>query len=254
MEGHSSAAGSRAELKARGAHPAREWRGTDIARQIVVLLAVCGALASGAVGSGQFGGPAIVRRVWEYADGSRYSLQAVAAAVGERGWSFRRTYARFGVWNTLPRGTYDDRALYPHPAWWQVTALGRHHRGTGVRTVALDHLTNAALLISPQGRMPRKSRLRVRVSGPASVRSPAATVQVRRRDGTVRIHGVPLDAAGDGVLTVRFDPRRVAAVVVTLTNASPRMTSCDSRTAYACGGRGVDDRQTFAVRAKVRLP
>jgi len=61
--------------------------------------------------------PAIVRRVWEYADGSRYSLQAVTAALAERGSSFASAFAKFGVWNTEPGGSYGDRVLFPQPAW-----------------------------------------------------------------------------------------------------------------------------------------
>jgi hypothetical protein len=199
--------------------------------------------------------PAVVRRVWEYADGSRYSLQAVTAALAERGSSFASAFARFGVWNTEPAGSYGDRALFPQPAWWQVTSLSRRHRDTGTHSVVLDHLTNAATLIRPAGRLPKHTRLRVVVNGPLRGRMPQATVQVRRRDGTVRVLGVPLDAGGDGFLKVGFDPRVVVSVVVTLTNASTRM-SCgtDSTDRYSCAGQSADDGQTFAVRARVKLP
>ncbi|WP_457111684.1 MXAN_6640 family putative metalloprotease [Marmoricola sp. URHA0025 HA25] len=206
--------------------------------------------------SGQLGGPAIVRRVWEYADGDYYSLQAVAAALAERGWSFGRAFARFGVWNTLPATSYDDRALYPPPAWWEVQGLSRRHRTTGTQSVVLDHLANADMLIQPSGRLPRHTKLRVRVDGPALSGVPQASVQVRRRNGTVRVVEVPLDAAGDGVVRVRFDRRTVSSVVVTLTNASTRMTGCgtDPGYLYSCGGHSTDDGLRFSVSAKVRLP
>jgi hypothetical protein len=200
--------------------------------------------------------PSIVRRVWELADGGRYSLQAVTAALAERGSAFAPAFARFGVWNTEPAGSYGDRRLFPKPAWWQVTSLSRRHRDTGTRSVVLDHLTNAATLIRPARRLPKHTLVRIVVNGPARVRMPQALVQVRRRDGSVRVLGIPLDAAGDGALRVSFDPRTVASVVVTLTNASSRMTQCwtDSLDRYSCAGQGADDGQTFAVRARVRLP
>ena len=206
--------------------------------------------------SEHFGGPGIVRRVWDYADGPAYSLQAVGGALAERGWSFGHAFARFGMWNTLPPGSYGDRALFPAPAWWQVHALSRRHRTTGTQAVGLSHLTNAAMVIQRVGRLPKHTKLRIHVDGPAAASMPQATVQVRRRSGTVRVVDVPLDRAGDGTVRVPFDSRRVSSVVVTLTNASTRMTDCgtDPSYVYACGGRGVDDGLGFSVRAKVRLP
>ncbi|HET6166476.1 MAG TPA: MXAN_6640 family putative metalloprotease [Marmoricola sp.] len=205
--------------------------------------------------SEQFRDPTIIRRVWEYADGDRYSLQAVAATLAERGWSFGKAFARFGVWNTLPRGTYGDRAIFPSPAWWQVAKLGRHHRDTGTHTVVLNHLTNAASYFNPARKLPRRTKLRITVTGPSLGHLPRATVQVRHPDGTYRLVEVPLDSAGDGTVVVRFNPRKVAAVVVTVTNASPRMTcGVDPDDRYSCAGESPDDGRTFGVRARVKLP
>lgn len=204
--------------------------------------------------SENFHDPGIIRRVWEYADGNRYSVQAVAAAVGERGWSFAKAFARFGVWNTLPRGTYADRAIFPSPAWWQAAKLTRGRRDTGVRTVVLNHLTNAAAYLRPARKLPKRARLLIRVSGPDAVRQPRATVQLRHPDGTFSLLGVRLNSAGDGKVLVPFNPRRIAAVVVTLTNASPRMTcGVDREDRFACAGQSPDDGRAFSVRARVRL-
>jgi hypothetical protein len=209
--------------------------------------------------SERLGTPAIVRRVWEYADaanGSRYSLQAVAAALAERGWSFPAAFAEFGVWNTEPPGSYGDRALFPAPAWWSGALLTRRHRDTGGRSLVLDHLTNAALVLRPAAKLPRRTRLRIAVNAPDLVHLPRATVQVRRRNGSMRLLTVSLDSHGDGTRTVSFDPRVVARVVVTLTNASLRMVSCgsDSQDRYSCGGRSADDGLSFGVRARLRIP
>jgi hypothetical protein len=206
--------------------------------------------------SGQFGDPGIVRRVWEYADGPAYSLQAVTAALAERGWSFDQAFSRFGVWNTEPPGTYDDRALYPGPVWWLAAALGRHQRDTGAHTAVLQHLTSAAALLLPAARLPKHTKVRIRVTAPALVRMPRAVVQLRRRDGTVRIVDVPLDGSGSGHVKVSFDPRAIGSVVVTLTNASTRMSSCWSDTAdrFSCGGQSADDNLPFTLRARLKLP
>jgi hypothetical protein len=206
--------------------------------------------------SGQFGGPGIVRRVWEYADGDRFSVEAVSAALAEHGWSFGRAYARFGIWNTLPAGSYDDKALYPQPSWWQIKSLSRHNRSTGTQTAVLSHLTNAAMLLQPAGRLRKHTKLRIHVDGPAAASTPQATVQVRRKDGTVRIVDVPLNGAGDGTVRVPFETRTVSSVVVTLTNASTRYTGCGTDRAwlYTCGGQSADDGLAFSARAKVKPP
>ena len=206
--------------------------------------------------SEQFHDPVIIRNVWEYADGGRYSLQAVTAALAARGWTFPQAFGRFGVWNTEPPGTYADRTLYPAPAWWRVAKLTRSRRGTGVQGVTLDHLTNAALLLKPGARLPRRTRLRIDVDAPALDRMPRAVVQLRRRDGTVGVRAMSLDSHGDGTRLVTFDPRVVTSVVVTLANASTRMIGCgtDSEYRFSCGGQSADDGVQFAVRARLRLP
>lgn len=209
--------------------------------------------------SERFGTPAVVRRVWELADatrGSRYSVQAVSAALAERGWSFPRAYGVFGVWNTKPAGSYGDRDLMPAPAWWQVAKLTRGRKGTGTRGVVLNHLTNAAMLLQPGGRLPRDTRLRITVNAPDVARMSRALVQVRKRNGNVVLVPVPLDQRGDGSVRVAFDPRKVRAVVVTLSNASTRFTACgsDRDELYSCGGRSADDGLAFTARARLRLP
>jgi hypothetical protein len=206
--------------------------------------------------SGQFQDPSIVRRVWEYAEGDRYSLEAVAGALAERGWTFGAAFARFGVWNTEPPGTYDDRLLYPQPSWWEVQGLSRHHRTTGSQGILLNHLTNAAMQIQRLGRLPKHTKLKIIVAGPDQASTPRATVQVRGRDNSLQVVDVPLNASGDGVVKVRFDSRTVASVVVTLTNAGARTADCgtDRTFAYACGGRSLDDNQPFSVRAVVKVP
>jgi hypothetical protein len=204
--------------------------------------------------SESFHDPGIVRRIWERAVGAPYSLQAVTAALAERGWSFPRAFARFGVWNTEPAGSYGDDALFPAPAWWRTARLGRRTPGTGTRTVTLDHLTDAAMLIEPRRRLPKRTRLRILVTTPPLSRMPQATVQVRRRNGSVSVLSVPLSRKGTGAVTVRFDPRVVSAVVVTLTNASTRMVGCggDQAARYSCAGTGADDHLVFGVRARLR--
>ena len=58
-----------------------------------------------------------------------------------------------------------------------------------------------------------------------------------------------LDASGDGVATVGFSRTSVARVVLTLTNASTRMT-CGQGTPLTCAGQPLDDTLRFAFNAR----
>ncbi|MGO4255354.1 MXAN_6640 family putative metalloprotease [Marmoricola sp. RAF53] len=167
------------------------------------------------------GDRAVIRRFWQYADApaGRNARQAVVAALAAYGRSFEAAFARFTAWNTLPPGSYRDRALWPAPAFAGSATL---RAGTPRlnATFRLDHLTGTAVLLRPGPRLPVRTRLRVYLNGPARSTAPQALVQLRMRNGTVRYFGVPLDAAGNGGRTVPFDRTKVASAVVTLSNAS----------------------------------
>jgi hypothetical protein len=77
-----------------------------------------------------------------------------------------------------------------------------------------------------------------------------ARVIVVRTDGRRTRQAVRLDRRGDGSLTVRFDARGVARVIVTLVNTSTRYR-CHEGTLFACGGQPRDDDARFGVAATV---
>ncbi len=197
----------------------------------------------------------LIKRIWEYADsanGSRYSIQAVAAALAARRSSLTSAFAWYGAWNTKPRGSYAAGAAYPTQAWWRTATLTKRKRKLRTQAVALRHLTSAPVLLTP-AKLPKKAKLRITVDGPNRERSPAATVQVRKRNGSVTISEVSLSKRGDGTMQVPFDPRKIASVVVVLSNASARFSPCRAGTAYSCGGVALDDGQRYAVSAQVKL-
>lgn len=121
MEGNGSTAESRAELKARGArearaaHPTREWHGTDVARQIVVAVAVVGALTCGFLGSGSLGGPSI-----RDAQGGALDADASLLAPGRPAFGIWLViYAgliAYAVWQLLPRQRAAERQR--EIGWW----------------------------------------------------------------------------------------------------------------------------------------
>lgn len=178
----------------------------------------------------------VIRQIWNHADADygRSALQAVRTALAVRGLSFSRVFARFAAWNTKPNGSYADRRLFPAPRWG-LTATLRRVGSEARRTAVLDHLSSSAALLRPGLRLPRTARLRISVDGPNRSTGPAVLAQLRMRGGAVRYVFVPLNASGNGVTSVAFNPRRVRAVAVTLSNAN----------VYGA------DQKTFALRTRV---
>jgi hypothetical protein len=161
-----------------------------------------------------------VRTFWEAADGSRTSVQALYATVGATDWA--RFFATFGSWNTLPAGSYSERADYPAPAWvWQKT-LTQRSPSTGWRKTTIAHLGNAPARIVPGSTLPTSKRLLVEVDGPNRSVGTAALLQRRYADGRVTHTMIPLDASGNGRLLVAFNRKtlRVAAVILSNTGRS----------------------------------
>lgn len=166
----------------------------------------------------------IIRKIWESAAasaGKRNGIQAVAAVLRARKTTLAGEFARYGVWNTLPPGTYADRKYFPAPGAWGYATLKKGARDTGPLTKKLDHLTVAPLVLRADASLPTRSKLRVTVDGPKTVRGTAARVQVRYKSGKVLTYAVPLNAAGNGSKAVAFNPRYVKSAIVTLSNGSP---------------------------------
>ena len=123
-------------------------------------------------------------------------------------------------------------------------------RRTTTQRVRVDHLAARHLAFAPARDLrDRRARLRVTVDAPR--KRAAARVLVIRDDGRRVRHAVRLDRGGDGALTVRFGPRTVTRVVVTLVNTSTRYR-CHQNTMFACGGEPRDDDARFRVTAAVR--
>ncbi len=87
--------------------------------------------------------PRIIRRAWEYADGSsagsdQFSLRAIASAIKERDWKLRYAYADFGVWNDVPGLAYSEGDNYPVPR--TTTSIGSP-RGIPSKVANLSWIT-----------------------------------------------------------------------------------------------------------------
>ena len=202
----------------------------------------------------------VVRRMWEAAaaDSGRYSLQAIRAVVSQRmGWP--QFFAMFGAWNTLPAGSYRDRAAYPAPVLTLNRTLSRALPTTGRRSVILPHLASSAIRVAPHSRLGVRKRLLVEVDAPDLARGSAAVLQRRFRNGRVIHSMIRLDGAGNGRALIGFDRRVLSSVVVVVSNTSTAMRDCGTVSdstggpIYSCRGRGIHDGgQPFTVRASLR--
>ncbi len=162
--------------------------------------------------------PALVRRFWEAAVGSTSSLPAIRGVVGASQW--RSFFATFGSWNTLPAGSYSERAGYPSPVWGISKTLTTRSPSTGWRTLGIPRLANSAVLLRPGSRLSTRKRLLVQVNGPDLASGTAAILQRRYRDGRVTQTRIRLDAAGNGRTLVRYNRTVLRSVVVVLSNSA----------------------------------
>jgi len=196
-------------------------------------------------------GDGLVRAVWRQADtvGDAPDLSSVGAlaAVLDRHEGLPRTLTSYAVANLSPADTYPEGGRWPSARIDRRAAMTRS-RLTEADRVRINHLAARHLAFVPTRELRGGWRLRVAVDAPR--RRAAARVIVVRADGRRARHAVRLDRAGDGTLTVRFDARAVAQVVVTLVNTSARYR-CHQNTLFACGGEPRDDGARFGVDATV---
>lgn len=206
----------------------------------------------------QGGLPTIVRDFWAAADSTRgnaprqYSLNAVASVLKQRGMPLPQALALFADANRRPATSYAEGASYPAAPIVADLALSRRGESTS-RSLRLDHLSSATTRFVPQGLRGRKTKLRIVLDMAAKKRGSVAVVSTYRTDGTVKTRQVELDGRGDGRMRVPFSSRDVAAVEVTMVNASKRFADCYAfSTKFSCYGRPLDQDVPQRVRAVVR--
>ena len=163
-------------------------------------------------------GVGTVRDFWERAGAGSTSLQAVHDGIGASAWS--GFFSMFGSFNTLPAGSYSERSGYPAPAWWLRKTLSKRSRSTGMQTMQVGHLGNSAMLLSPHGKLGRRTRLLVTVDGPPVSAGTVALLQRRYANGRVQHSRMSLNANGDGRALVGFSRRTLRSLAVVVTNSS----------------------------------
>jgi hypothetical protein len=206
--------------------------------------------------SEHFGGPDVIRRTWEFADGApgapdEFSLQAVDSALRERGSSARDAFTRFGAVNALPGTFYEEGASYPTPpvdARRVLTSRRPETKGAP----KLDHLTTWYGLFRPGTGVTKGTRLRIVLDLPARATGATATLVIMRRSGSPKLLPVQLSANGAGTRIVTgFDPSSIESVRLILSNASERFLCGQGLLPLACFGLPIDDGRTFSYEARL---
>lgn len=199
--------------------------------------------------------PGVVRRIWETAGADERdvdSLTATRRVLAQLGVPFGRAFRDYSALSHVSRRWYFEgaQAPYPQAPMARRLTLTKRSPGTGAyRTLRLHHLTSANVALTRKGTWARSGRLRVSVDAPPRVTAPAAEVTIHYRDGRLAWRTVPLDADGNGSVTVGFVRAKVSRVVLTLVNASTR-TTCRQDTVLACGGIPRDDGRAFRFKAR----
>ncbi|WP_210650577.1 MXAN_6640 family putative metalloprotease [Nocardioides sp. SYSU D00065] len=199
-------------------------------------------------------GTSIVKKAWQQAgslkqDGGKYSLTALQKVLKKKG-GLTKVYATYAAGNLTPAANFPEGAEYPAPRVRGAKALSKNKRSKRF-AVKINHLSSASYVYTPgKGLDGRKWKLAVAVKGPLKRTSPAAVVVAHLGDGTRQVKMVRLNRGGDGRTKIAFDNTKVAAVSVTLVNASTRYR-CGQRTVLACAGLPLDDKARFSVTGRV---
>lgn len=198
------------------------------------------------------GGPAIVRRIWEHADGAagapdHSSLEAVQLALAERGRTLADALAAFHLANAFPWRAYEEGKSYGSPPLADVRTISRARKRVSSWLV-LDHLTGGYVLLRPGRGVGPDAKLRLTVDLPRPENGVRASVAWITKSGSIRAASLPLDRDGIGGRTLPFGS--VRAVLLVLTNAGARY-DCWTGTPFACQGTPLDDDRVMGYGARL---
>ena len=196
--------------------------------------------------------PSLVLDTWVKADAApgavdRYSMQAVKAALADRGTTFAQQFARFADVSRRPRAVYTEGEAnsYPKAPLWKERSLTRADRTAELRLDQLDHQSSATARFTPSGLTASDWKLRINVRMADKARGSMAVVTQYSPALEPRTSIIDLNTVGDGQKTVPFSDPSVSAVEVTFVNASTRMAGCwQYGYVYSCLGVSRDDNLT----------
>ncbi len=188
----------------------------------------------------------VVRQVWVAARGSQYSTAALQRVLVARGSSFRTAFSTFGTWTANPARYFSEGSAYRTARLSDSYRLSSRSRTTGRVRTNVSHMAHRFYRFTngSTGRW----RLRVSVNMVAPSHGSVARLEVHRRDGGLKVLGIPLNADGNGARAVEFRSSVASYVTLELANASIRF-DCDQGTSQSCQGVGLDDRRPVVLSA-----
>ncbi len=192
-------------------------------------------------------GADVVRSMWSRAarDGI-YSTVAISQTLRAENTSLRTRFAGFAAGNLYPARTYAEGRAYRRPPVAATFRLSTASRGTGNRTVKLDHLTSRSYALTAGTSLKGAWRVRLAVNGPSNITGVVAIVN--RKDGTLSRHGMRLNSWGNGKMTLPLSRSAVKRVTLTMANTSVRYV-CGAG-AYSCSGAARDQNKPFTFSAR----
>ncbi len=197
--------------------------------------------------------PTLLLDMWKNADSARgprkdmYSTQAINKALKKDAHTnLAKQFTAYSAATRAPSVTFKEGAALGYPvkplAGQAVVAAGKRK----TFKTKLDHLTSATFQVLPGG---GTSKLKLKIKMARKKAGSNAIAAIYTTSGLV-FQKIKINGRGVGKKTVSFDAT-VAAVEVTLVNASTRFRDCYRRdTPYSCSGRPVDNNLKALVQVK----
>lgn len=197
-------------------------------------------------------GNGFVKKAWQAAATKKYSIEAISGLLRKKK-TFTDVYADFAASNIAPSSFYTEAPgvpEYANPAVLADVTLSKSDKSHKQRA-KLDHLSADAMHVRPGADLTNKKwRLKIGIRGPGRASSPAARLVIHKTNGKVKIRKIALNKRGRAQTLTPFSTSKVAAVTVSISNASTRYR-CGKSTDFACAGKSLDDRKKFKITAKV---
>ncbi len=172
----------------------------------------------------KFHDKSFVKKMWNQVGNNGVgALTALKRVLKQHHSSLAKAMPVFGVWNTLPRGSYPDRNswlgfLIGHRSGIGVWKVGKLKVGTRSRWLSpkVYPLATAPLVVLPIGKQSR-ARAVITVKAP---KSGAVWVQFRMKNGKTKKIRFGLNKRGQGTHSYGFKPKKTGAIIITMTNTA----------------------------------
>jgi hypothetical protein len=198
--------------------------------------------------------PGLLLKMWKYADSSKgprkdlYSTQAINRALKKNHSSMAEEFARYSGATRATHAFFSEGTEQNYPVKPLAGQVGLPAGKKKAFKAKLDHLTSSSFQFVPSG---GTSKLKLKFDMASKAAGSRAIVITYRTSGAVDVQLVKINSHGRGAKKVAFDAS-VAAVDVTLVNASTKFKQCYTRqrNSISCSGKAVNDNEKAKVVGK----